>query len=146
MTETQMRELVSATFVAGWGAAQPLVPFALEDEALPSTDEFAVLTIVPTTGMQMTQGRAGTRRVMRRLWIQIKLWSPAGNGAARITELGDAAQNIFELQSLPSPIPGDDPLTIQAATGIKRAGSADATDGRWTMLLVRLPAWYSETK
>lgn len=144
MTETQMRELVSAAFIAGWTAAQPEVPFALEDEPLPTSDEFALLTIVPTTGGQMTQGRPGTRRVQRKIWIQVKLWSPAGAGAQRITQLGDDAQDIFELKSFPSPNAGDEPLTVQAATGIKRGGTADATDGRWTMLVVRLPATYYE--
>lgn len=138
-----MRELVSATFATQWPIVAPGVPFALEDEPATIPDEFALLSVVPTTGQQMTMGRAGTRRVRRNVWIQVKLWATAGQGVARISALGDAAQRIFELQSFAGPGLGD-PLTVQAATGIKRSGSADSTDGRWTMLLVRMPAWYSE--
>lgn len=140
-----MRELVSATFATQWPVLHPEVPFALEDEAATIGDEFAMLTIIPTTARQATQGRPGTRRVRRDVWIQVKLWSPAGVGAKRITELGNDVQKIFELQSLVGPIAGDDPLTIQASTGFKRGGQAGTTDGRWTMALLRFPAWYSDT-
>lgn len=143
MTESQMRELVASTFTAAWTAAQPDVPLALDNEALPTADTFISLTITPTTGAQVTHGRTGTRRFRRNGWLQVKLWGPANQGAAGLTALADAAQGILEAVSLPSPVAGDDPVTTLAAN----AGPGGAsTDGRWWMQVVRVPFWYRETK
>lgn len=136
-----MRELVSATFAAGWPAAAPGVPLLLEDEAAPSGDSFAALTITSTTGTQMTHGRIGNRKVRRQGWIQVKLWGPADEGAAGIAGLSAAVLQLLEMVSLPSVVPGDDPVTTLAA----QAGPS-GTDGRWFMGLVRIPLWYVQTK
>lgn len=143
MTEVQMREAVSALFAASWPTASGGVPLALENEALPSADTFAQLTILPTTSQQMTHGRSGKRRVRRNGWIQVKLWGPVDRGAEGLADLGDAAQAILEMVAIPSPVAGDDPVTTQAAM----AGSAQgAVDGRWYMAVTRIPFWYVETK
>lgn len=143
MTETQMRELVSSTFVTAWTAAQPTVPLVLDNEALPTSDTFISLTITPTTGEQMTHGRTGRRKVRRNGWLQVKLWGPANQGAAGLTALSDVAQDILEMVSLPSPVPGDDPVTTLAAN----AGTSGAdSDGRFYQQVVRVQFWYVEVK
>lgn len=143
MTEPQMRELISSTFAAAWSTAQPAVPLALENEAMPTSDTFAMLTIQPTTSELMTHGRAGTRKVRRNGWIQVKLWGPVDQGSAGLASLGDTAQGILELTSFPSPVAGDDPVTTYAS----QAGPSGAsTDGRWYMALIRVPFWFRETK
>lgn len=147
MTEAQMRELVSAAFIAGWPTASGSVPFALENEgaAIPpsGSDFFAYLTVTPTSSQQRTTGKVGNRKVRRDAWIQVKLWGPADRGAAGIAGLCDAARKVLEMVSLPSPIAGDDPVTTQAAM----AGPGQGTiDGRWYLGLVRIPAWFRETK
>lgn len=136
-----MRELVCSTFAAAWPTASGGVPFALENEALPSADTFVQLTITPTTGAQATHGKRGNRKVTRRGWIQVKMWGPANVGSAGLAALGDVAQGILEMVSLPSPIAGDDPVTTLAANN----GPA-GEDGRWYMGLLRVPFWYRETK
>lgn len=144
-----MRELVSATFSAGWPVVAPGVPFGLENEGatLPPTDSefFALLTITPTTSEQMTHGRPGNRKVRRNVWIQVKIWGPADTGTRTVAALGDAAQGLLEMVALPSPIAGDDPVTTQASLGSRR-GAADGIDGRWLITLTRIPGWYMETK
>ena len=141
MTEPQMRELISATFAAAWAGAAAGVPLVLENEAMPSGDTFAQLTITPTTSTQATHGRVGRRKVRRRGWIQVKLWGPTNAGAAGLTALGDVAQGILEMVALPSPIAGADPVTTMAAN----AGPS-GEDGRWYMNVLRFPFWYTETK
>lgn len=138
-----MRELVSSTFVAAWTAAQPDIPLVLDNEAMPTAETFVSLTITPTTSQQITHGRAGRRKVRRNGWIQVKLWGPVDQGAAGLTVLSDVAQGILEMVSLPSPVPGDDPVTTLAANA--GPGGAD-TDGRWWMQVLRVPMWYVETK
>lgn len=137
-----MRELVSSTFVAAWATAAPGVPLALENEALPSANTFALLTITPTNSQQMTHGRVGQRKVRRNGWIQVKLWGPANVGAHGLTALSDAALGILEMVAFPPPIPGDDPVTTMAASG---GGGGLSTDGRWFMYVNRVPFWYRET-
>ncbi|HEU4727686.1 MAG TPA: hypothetical protein VFT22_07350 [Kofleriaceae bacterium] len=134
-----MRELVSSTFLTAWTAQAPTVPLVLENEVLPSSDRFALLTIVPTTSEQTTQGRVGTRRVRRNGWIQVKLWTPANGGSRELAQLGGIAGAILELSSFPSPVAGDEPVTTLAAQS-----GAGGTDGRWYMGLVRVPFWYAE--
>ena len=140
-----MRELVSATFKAAWETAQPGVPLILENEAAPSGDEQVLLTIQPTMSQQATQGRAGTRKTRRNGWIQVKLWSPANAGTATATARGDAVRRILEMVSLPSPIPGDDPVTTMAESAGPR-GHSSGDGSRWYMSLIRIPYWYFETK
>lgn len=136
-----MRELVSATFATGWASAQPSVPLDLENEALPSSDTFAALTITLTTSAQMTQGARKTRRVRRNGYVQVKLWTPADTGAAGGAGLADTVRTVLEMVELPSPLAGDEPVTTQAGNT-----SPIGIDGRWYMTLVRIPFWYAETK
>lgn len=136
-----MREVVSAAFKTAWEAAQPSVPLVLENEALPSSDTFVLMTIAMTSAAQTTHGRVGTRRVRRDGWIQVKLWSPANAGAAGMAGLCDTVRGILEMVSLPSPVAGDDPVTTLAAN----MGPSGA-DGRWYMQLVRVPFWFRELK
>jgi hypothetical protein len=143
VTEVQMRELVSATFATAWAAAEPEVPIWLENEAQPTAPAFVALTITPTTSRQMTQGRVGTRRVMRNLWLQVRLWSALDEGSARLAALGDVAQGILEMVSLSSPSASDEPLTTLAA----QAGAGGQSKiGKWYVALLRIPGWYAETK
>lgn len=143
MTEPQMRELVSAAFAAAWTAAQPSVPVALENEALPTSDTFVLLTITPTTSPQMTHGRVGNRKIRRNGWIQVKLWGPANTGSAGLTALADVAQGILELTQFPSPIAGDDPVTTLGSSG---GGGGASTDGKFYMQVVRVPYWFVEAR
>lgn len=139
-----MRELVSATFVAGWREAQPDVDFALENELgrLPPTGlaRFALLTIIMTTAGATTQGARGTRRVQRNGVIQVKLWSPPDTGAAGAAALADSVREILEMIDMPLAA-GTEPVTTQAA-----ATMPIGEDGAWYMTLVRVPFWYVETK
>lgn len=143
MTEPVMRELVASTFLAAWTTAQPDIPVVLDNEAMPTADTFVSLTITPTTSRQATHGRIGNRKVRRDGWLQVKLFGPTNEGAAGLTALADVAQGILEMVSLPSPVPGDDPVTTLASNA--GAGGAD-TDGRWFMQVLRIPYWFIETR
>ena len=139
MTEAQAIELISATFVAGWTSRRPDVPFALENDALPSADIFVALVVTMTTSRETTQGRSRTKRVQRNGWIQVKTWQPANTGRAGAAALAGQVRGILESVSLPSPLPGDEALTTQAGTTL-----TIGTDGRWFMQLVRIPFWYAD--
>lgn len=146
MTEVQALELIESTFRAGWTAIEPLVPLILENESFPSSDEFAMLTTAMLGATQRTTGRAGTRKVMREGWIMVKLWSAVDTGMTRPAQLADEVRGILEMQSLPSPIAGDDPVTTKAEVWSRRGGASEGTDGRWYMQLVRVPFYYFEMK
>jgi hypothetical protein len=142
VTEAQMREAVAASFAAGWALAQPAIPLDLDNEVAPSADAKALLQIQLTTSRQMTQGRNGTRRVQRQVWLAVKLWRPANEGSAALAGLADSARSLLEMVSIPSPVTGDEPVTTLASDG----GVSPYTDGRWWMQVVRVPGWYAETK
>lgn len=149
MTEAEMRRIVSETFVAGWTAGAPDIPFALENEALPSADKFALLTITLTTAQQTTQGGQGTRRERSGGWVNVKIWTPANTGMVapaagdadgqRATDLAEIARGVFRLKTLPGQ-PGDEGITLQSPVT-----QTIGTDGRWFMQLVRTPFWYAAT-
>lgn len=140
-----MRELVTTTFHDAWRAARPDVDLALENEGrdlLPVGEGSSVLlTIDLTSSQQTTQGARGNRRVRRNGWIQVKFWVPANVGSKPAAELADVARGILEMVSMPSPVPGNEPLVTQGA-----APSRGGEDGRWYMTLLRIPFWYVETK
>jgi hypothetical protein len=145
VTEAQMRELVSATFAAGWDAAHPDIPLALDNEAiaLPAAGSFAALTVTPTTSQQQTAGRRGARRVTRQGWIVVKLWVLADSGTAALAGLVATVRNLFELVDLPSPVAGDDALVTSASN---QQPGGPSTDGKWFMQLVRTPFTYTEQR
>lgn len=136
-----MRELVSATMVTAWTAQVPGIPLVLENEARPSADSFALLTITPTTSAQMTLGRAGIRRTRRDGWIVVKLWGPANAGSAGLAALADTVRGILEMVALPSPVVGEEPVVTFAAHT-----QPIGEDGRWYMSMVRVPCWWTQTK
>jgi hypothetical protein len=150
VTEAQARELISATFVTGWTAAHPTIPFALENEVRPDADAFAQLTIQLTVAGQMTQGAAGTRRERHNGWINVKLWTLANIGTAspatadgrgpRATDLTETVRSVFRMRELASPVAGDEPITTGSPVP-----QPIGTDARWYMCLVRTPFWYVQT-
>ncbi len=139
MTPAQAVEAIKAAFVVGWSTAQPAVPLALENEALPSADSFVHLAVTLPGGQQMTQGGRGTRRVQRSGWVIVKLWTLAGQGSAAADALAGSVRAILEESDIPGPVSGE-PITMQVAVD----GPA-ATDARWFMTLVRVPFWFAET-
>ncbi|HET9893236.1 MAG TPA: hypothetical protein VFQ42_22350 [Mycobacterium sp.] len=136
-----MREVVSAAFVTGWRAQRPDVPVWLENEAQPTADAYVSLTITPTTSRQMTLGRAGTRRVQRQVYLQVKIWSAKDAGSVPLAALGDVAQGILEMKSFGGSA-SDEPVITQLAQAVL----GKATEHRWSIAIMRIPAWYSETK
>lgn len=135
-----MREAVTAAFITGWGATSPLA-IDNEPEDMPSSGNFAALTITTTTSQQRTQGAPGTRRVKRNAWATVKLWVPAGERTAGMAVLVQLVRSLLEMVDIASPIAGEEAITTLAASGLPVG-----TDGRWYIELVRVPFWYAETK
>lgn len=136
MTEAQAIELISATFATGWGAAQPDVPFVLENDPLPSGDAFVQLTTTFTTSQDTTQGPIGTKRVQCNGWIVVKMWTPAGTGRALAAQLATAVRAVF-LAPMLSPVPNDEAINAQPGATV-----TIGTDGRWFMQMIRLPIYF----
>lgn len=134
MTESQALELITATFIAGWTAAMPDVPYTLRNEVLPSADTFVLMTATITTSKQTTQGPRATRRLVRNGWVQIKTWTPANGGALPSAALADAARGIFELRDVPSVVAGDEAMRFYEGTSM-----APVQDDRWESQVVRVP-------
>lgn len=138
MTEHDANELIAARFAAQWPTlttSQPggPYPFALTDEALPSTDFFAMCTWESVSRVVRTLGTPS--RKQQRILILVKLWAPAGSGSAAMSTLCDIARQIFESQTLGTVADG---VTIFAGNS-----GTPVTDGRWTMRVVSFPAVYS---
>ncbi len=138
MTEAQAIELISQRFVTAWPSASSSTPFALDNEALPSSGTFAQLTIQHTGSRQITMGPAGYRRWERRGVIYIRLWSPKDAGRAAIAALCDAARVTLEGQDLGTI--GDTVTTEAGAT--REVGP----DGRWYMVAVQFDFTFYETR
>ncbi len=143
MTEGQAIEALSAAFVAGWEAAEPAVPFALDNElvTLPTSGSFAAFNTLFTTSQQMTQGAPSTRRVRRQGWIQVKIWTPAGDRSQTAAGLAGTCRDIFELKTFDGPIFGEEPITVQSGWY-----APVSNDGRWYIVLSRFPFWFAETR
>jgi hypothetical protein len=112
MTEAQAIELIDAAFVAAWPTATGNLPLALENEALPTSSSFGLLTIKHTVSQPRTSGGlVGTRRIERRGWIFVKLWTPSNQGRKGFSTLADIVRGILEIKQLGS---SGDQLTIDA--------------------------------
>lgn len=132
---------IATAFVTGWSAAAPDVPFALRNEALPSSDTFALLTVTMTTGGQLTSGGVGERFVGRNGWIVVKLWTPTNQGTARMDALIELVKGVFEMKNIPGPVASDEAID----TGVTTPQDG-GEDGRWFMMLARTPFVVYETK
>ena len=138
MTEAQAIELIDAQMVAQWPTVSGGLPLALENEALPTADSFAMLTIKHTVADPYTAGPAGSRRVERRGWIFVKLWGPADAGRKGISTLADGVRSIFEGQQLSTG--SGEPVTI--STGLTQEVGVD---GRYYMVVVSFALRYYGT-
>ena len=136
MTESDAIELIESTFATGWTTAQPDIPFALENDPLPSSDAFVQLTVTLTTSQDTTQGPIGTKRVQYNGWIVVKTWTPAGTGRALASQLADTVRQLFR-PPMPSPVPNDEAINAQPGTTV-----TIGTDGRWFMQMVRMPMYF----
>lgn len=148
MTEPEALEAIAKTFVARWPVVAPGVPFAVENKTgtLPTippatADQFAQLQVVMTTSDQLTSGEVGARLMGRNGWIQVKLWSPGGEGTGRSDALAEAARQVFEATDIFGPTLGDEPVNTMT-TSTQPGG----TDGRWFVRLSRTPFTFYETK
>jgi hypothetical protein len=152
MTEVEATNAICTAWVAAWPAASGGVAYSLPNDAvILSTDAYAALRLQPSISTQRTHGRVGNRRVERRGTVQVKLWTPAGQGVMRdpseiiagaplkIAELADAVRLVLELKSF-GPA-GADPVLIEAG-----ASTPIVIDGRWAMCLVNLPYGYWEIR
>lgn len=136
MTGAQAKEYISAQFATQWPVEAGAVPFCLENEALPSADTFAQLTIKHTRSGPRTAGSAGNRRKQVGGWIFVKIWGPADAGTAGTSALVDAACRVFDGKSLGSG-PPEEPLMIYA--GVPQE---IGVDGRYYMTSVQFPFDY----
>ncbi len=134
-----MLETVSSRLVTAWSATG--LPLALINETMPTSDEWAALTIRVTDARQRTSGAVGQRRIQRTGWILVKVATPAGHGVSRLSALARVVTDALETVDMPAP-EGGEPVNTQASPGI----GAPVTDGRWVMAVVSIPFWYSETK
>jgi Bacteriophage related domain of unknown function len=139
MTEVEARTVLARAFRDGWSAAQPAVPFSLENDFDVSSDRFAALTIRLTTSYQMTAGRPGTRRVRHDGWVLVKLWVPAGEGTLSTATLAESVRQIFQCAEIYADSGGEPVTTMASSSG------ANAVDGRWFMQVIQTPFWYVET-
>jgi hypothetical protein len=152
VTEAQALEAVDELFAANWPtlsaaiAANPAlpsaytstgVPYALDNEGIAVTDYFALCTLVHTTRQQITVGQTGTRRTESRGYIMVKLWSPADTGRMNQALLAGCARSIFDGVNVSSPVPGDEPMVVNAG-----ATAELGSDGRWFMQVIKFPFRY----
>lgn len=138
MTEAQAIELIESTFATGWAAAQPAIPFVLENDPLPTSDAFVQLTTAFTTSNNTTQGPAGTQRVQNNGWVVVKTWTPAGTGRALAAQLAGSVRSVFRAPMI-SPVPNDEAINAQPGATV-----TIGTEGRFFMQMIRLPFWYTD--
>ncbi len=138
MTEAQAIEAISELVATQWAAVSSGLPIALENEALPTVDSFAALTVRHATSQQITQG-ATNRRFVRTGFIFVKLWGPADAGRLGLSTLADGVRAFLESTSIAVAGQAEPITTLGALT--QEAG----VDGRWFMLVVQAPFRYYQT-
>lgn len=140
MTEAQMREAVKQAFVQPWADATNDVPLACDNEAMPSADVWAALTITTTTSQQATVGEPGSRLLDQRGWIVVKIAVPVNTGTTLLDSLCEIAKGLTRTRLIPSPVPGDEPIDTFASST-----QPGGISNRWFQQLVRTPFRWFET-
>lgn len=125
MTEAEAEEAIKQRWIAEWSAAQPTVPFTLDNESFDSVANWARLTIIPTTRAQTTMGANAKHETRGQIMVQ--LFGAADTGGAGLAGLCDAVRTIFERKRFGSP------AVIVTYEGASRGPT---TDGRWYMRVV----------
>lgn len=143
MTESQAVEAISEAFATGWTAAQPTIPFALDNEAMPSADSFATLSIRHGVSQQITQGPPGQRRWKRSLTVYVRLFVPADQGRAGVSALVGTVRTLLEGVDLAGTSnPNGEPVTMMA-TADREMGPVDS---RWFAVACVTSGYYYETR
>ena len=143
MTESQAVEAISEAFAAGWTAAQPSIPYALDNEAMPSADSFVSFSIRHGASTQITQGPPGQRRWKRTLTIYTRIFVPVDQGRAAASALVGVVRTLLEGVSLGgTSSSGGEPVTM-LATADREMGPVDS---RWFAIACVTSGYYFETR
>ena len=140
MTEADAVEAIFERWATSWGALQPSIPFALDNEAFVGVDKFARVTIVHSTAQQLSLGPPGSRRFERRGNITVQLFAPIDQGRKTLSLLVADVRTTFESQAIASPSGGDPLITFAAST------HELAQDDRWYGLAVAIAFVYYERR
>ena len=129
------REAITERFSTQWAAAQPAVPFTLENEAYtaPATS-WVRMTIQNVDSFQETLGAVGRRRFIRRGSVFVQIFVATDAGVTPADTLARDARIIFEGVSFSG-------LRFNNAV-IREVGP----DGRFYQSLVEAFFEYDETK
>jgi hypothetical protein len=142
LTEADAIELLSARWVAQWGALQPGVPYALENEGFRSSlPAWALVFFRHTTSRQMTMGPPGGRRFERKGNIIVLLFGAIDVGRQPLSLLVADVRTVFEAKRLNLV---SDPLWTYAATSVEGGKNGKTTDGEWFQQNVTIPFMYTE--
>ena len=100
-TPNQAREIIYAAFAAVFGALDPEVPFAFDNEEFTPPDASAGLSWVHLTvkeadSAQETLGPVGGRRYQRTGVVAAQFYVPANGGTARADALVKVFRDTFE--------------------------------------------------
>lgn len=135
MTEAQAVEAMTQAFITGWGAAQPSVPYTLDNELGATSGEWVRFSITHTTRSQSTMGPSGARRFETRGFMFVQIFTDVNVGRKRVAELADSVRTVLDSKSIS--VSGEEPITTREA-----ATRESPTDGRWSMSTVTVPFDY----
>lgn len=149
MKESEANKALLARFIVQWPTkvggtqAAPTVPYALDNRKLEVAPPFASVELLNLDGDQETMGQPGNRKYLRRGFIDVKLYGPAGAGRGSTDQLAEYVRDIFESQSIGAVDAEERGITTYTTSG--RPIKDENYPGLWCYL-VRTPYEFLEKR
>ena len=135
MTEAEAIEAITQRWIDAWPGLQPAVPYTFTNEAFDAVDNWARVTVLHTSRVQVTAGAAGSRKFEVTGRIQVQLFGSLDVGERSLALMAGHVRTVLEGRRI-----GDDVVTHAAAS------RETTTDGRWAMKIVSVPFRYHDTR
>lgn len=136
--EASAHEAILQHWRDGWLTVQPSIPWTFTSEVFASEDEWARVAIVPALSRQSALG--AVKRWTRSGTIGVQVFSPAGVGTLRVSQLADDVRTVLEGQFIA--VRGTD----QPVVTLGGSSGTPMTDGKWIMQLVTFAYSWDELR
>ncbi len=140
MNRAEAEEAILERWDSSWSSLQPAIPFTFDNEEFEGVDQWARVTIRPSSSRQVTMGPVGSRRFERRGNIFVQLFGPIDVGSKPLALLSADVRTALESRSIAG-VGGGEPVSTYAANE-----QDVGTDGRWYIVVLSVAFSYHETR
>lgn len=137
-SEAWARELVSQQWLTAWPLVTDVVGILeREPSSLPPTGAYSACSFRFVDERQMTQG--ARPRFECRGVVEVRIWTPDGNGGMQASQLADLARGVFTRKQLSS---AD---TVEALMTFGSETPTQTLIGKWHQQMLAFPCrWYRQ--